>query len=157
MASEAAKKTAAPAKAPATNKDGSPRKAPVRKALKPLDFSQVKVTAIADKSKMREFKRTRGERDKEQLQIDNLVRQAHERWVAAGSPEVWEDCPGLHFRVPVDQFETLETRARRAGAYFDLAIRFGDRKVKDGYAEVVLVAKDKSERDNSSDDEASNR
>lgn len=134
----------AEAKTPKTNKDGSPRKAPVRKDLPPLDFGKLTVTAVADKDTMRSFKRTRGERDKEQVQIDNLVRQAHERWIAAGSPDVWDDCPGLHLKVPAAQYETLATRVRRSGAYFDLAIRFGSRKEANGYAEVVLVAKDKT-------------
>lgn len=136
---EAAKAAAAKTAAP------KQRKAPVRKDLKPLDFGKMTVTVVTDPAKLREFKRTRGERDKEQVQVDNLVRQAHERWVAAGRPEDWMDCQGaaLHIKVPADQYETVETRARRSGAYFDLAIRFGDRKVKDGYAEVILVAKDK--------------
>ena len=131
------------------------RKAPVRKDLKPLDFGKMTVTVVTDPAKLREFKRTRGERDKEQVQVDNLVRQAHERWVAAGRPEDWMDCQGaaLHIKVPADQYETVETRARRSGAYFDLAIRFGDRKVKDGYAEVILVAKDKPVRQEGMNDE----
>lgn len=133
----------AEAKTPKTNKDGSVRKAPVRKDLPSLDFGKLTVTAVADKDTMRSFKRTRGERDKEQVQIDSLVRQAHERWVAAGSPEVWEECPGLHLKMPTAQYDTLATRVRRSGAYFDLAIRFGSRKDSNGYAEVILVAKDK--------------
>ena len=126
------------------------RKPPVRKELKPLDFSQIKVTAASAET-MREFRRTRGPRDAEQRQVDNLIRQAHERWVSAGRPESWLESPGLHIRVPADQFETVENRARRSGAYFDLAIRFSNRVDKDGYAEVVLVAKDKPVKADDSD------
>jgi hypothetical protein len=127
-----------------------PRKPPVRKVLKPLDFSQIEIKA-ATPEVMKAFRRTKGPRDAEQTAVDDLIRRAHERWVAAGRPQSWLDSPGLHIRVPLDQFETVETRARRAGSYFDLAIRFSNRVDKDGYAEVVLVAKDKPVKDDESD------
>lgn len=131
------------------DKPKAARKPP--KVLKPLDFSQIEVkTATPDV--MRQFRRTRGPRDAEQKAVDDLIRRAHEKWNAAGRPESWVDTPGLYIRVPVDQFETIEARARRAGAYFDLAIRFSNRVDKDGYAEVVLVAKDKPAKVDESDD-----
>jgi len=127
---------------PETTAD-APKKTRERKVLAPLDFSQLAVRTIHDADTMRAFKRTRGERDPEQQQIDALVRRAYEHWVATGKGETWTESRGLHIRVPVGQYDTIYTRALRAGAFFDMAIRFSDRKDADGYAEVVLVAKDK--------------
>lgn len=129
---------------PKQNKDGSLRKPPVRKQRAALDFSQIKVTKATEET-LRQHRRTRGERDTEQKAVDTLVRQVHEAWVSAGRPEEWREQAGVavHLRIPSGQYETLEWRLRKAGEYFDVAIRLSDRTDVDGYVEFVFLAKDR--------------
>lgn len=110
--------------------------------LPPLDFTQIKVRA-ATKDDLLAHRRTMGTRDPEQVAADNLTRQAYDKWIEAGRPTDWLSSAGFHIRVPESQFETFEKRIRSAGQHYALAIRFGERKDSDGYAEVVLVVKDR--------------
>ena len=143
----AAKKTVAPAAA-------KPKKRAEPKVLPKLDFSAIEVRE-ATPDLMRDHRRTRVERDADQVAVDTLVRQAHERWVNAGRPESWVDsATGYALAVPKAQQEALETRIRRAGAFFSVSIRFGTPKdLGNGKVRILFFAKDRSEKD-ASDEEA---
>jgi hypothetical protein len=141
--------------APKVNKDGSVRKPPVRRDRPALDLASMKVVEVTNADTMRAFRRTRGERDKEQVIVDNLVRKAHEKWIGLGRPNDWNDSlSGYQISVPDAQFETVEWRIRRAGEYFDVAIRFGEVKHQDGYAVFIFIAKDRPVKEDVSNDSA---
>lgn len=112
--------------------------------LVPLDFNAIQVRSVK-KDDLIAHRRTKGERDKEQVATDNLARRAYDKWVEAGRPEMWLDAEdaGFHLRIPEAQFPTFEKRIRSAGMHYQLAVRLGQRVDVDGYAEVVLVVKDR--------------
>ena len=115
------------------------------KVLAPLDFSSIKVRETTADD-MRNHRRTKGTRDPEQVATDNLVRQAYDKWVESGKPTDWLASSGFHVRLPEGQFDTFVERVRRSGLHFSLAVRFGQRRDADGYAEVVMVVKDRVEK-----------
>lgn len=121
--------------------------------LVPLDFTAIKVRSVT-KDDLIVHRRTKGERDKEQIATDNLARQAYDKWVAAGRPETWLDAEdaGFHLRIPEAQFATFEKRIRNSGQHYQLAVRLGQRVDMDGYAEVVLVVKDRPKKDEGSEE-----
>jgi len=116
------------------------------KPLPPLDFTQIKVRATT-KDDLLAHRRTKGKRDPEQVATDNLTRQAYDKWLEAGSPTDWLDSSGFHIRLPEGQFETFEKRVRNSGQHYGLAVRFGQRIDSDGYAEVVMIVKDRPKKD----------
>lgn len=118
-------------------KKGAKRVAKTRPAL---DFGDIRVEAVNDRRTMAEYRRTRGERDAEQTQVDKIVSAAYDEWIAAGKPTAWTDQPGTFLSVPQAQAETLRWRVVKAGQHYGLKIRFGDQKDADGYAEVVFTA-----------------
>lgn len=157
-AETAAKKTAAAPAAPADK--AKPGRKPGTKAepkkLVPLDMSQIVVTKVQDPETMRDHRRSRGERDQDQVAIDSLVRESHKRWIEAGRPEEWGKCIAASYtlRVPKMAQDTVETRIRRAGTYFDVSIRFGVPKdLEGGFVQILFFAKDRPVKDAKSAEE----
>lgn len=141
--------TTAPAAATDPTK-GKPGRKPGQKAdpkpFLPLDFAQITVTKVQDPDTMREHRRARGERDQDQVAIDSLVRESHNRWVEAGRPEEWGKCISASYtlRVPGNVEDTVVRRIRRSASYFDVSVRFGASKALDGgNVQILFFAKDK--------------
>lgn len=148
---EAAKKTAA------SKPEGAKRE---RKPLATLDVKSIQVTAVNDAETMRKHRHERTERGADQRAIDDLVRQAHERWVNAGRPENWmESTTGYTLKVPEGQYDLLKAKIQKSGTYFNVAIRFGKRQESSGgYAELLFIAKDRAPKQEKTDgDEAASR
>lgn len=146
--------------APATAK-GKPGRKPGQKAEpKPfvkLDLTKMTVTKVQDPETMREHRRQRTERDEDQLAIDALVRQSHQRWVEAGKPSEWGKCISASYTlaVPKDWEDTIRRRIQRAGTYFSVAIRFGIvKELADGKVQILFFAKDRTEKDASESNES---
>lgn len=111
-----------------------------------LDLGKITVSETTRETIVR-HRRTKGERDPEQIHVDKIVEAAHKRWVEAGKPEEWLDSKGLKLRVPAGQMDTLVWRIQKSGTHLGLAIRLG-KPIRDGeYAETVLVVKDKPVKD----------
>lgn len=137
-------------------KKGSKRIAKERPAINFEAFEVRRATPEA----MVEHKPTRGQRDPEQVQIDNIVQQAWKTWIADGKPTDWLKQPGMTVTLPADQYETFTWRLGLAGTHYDLKVRIGQVEYFDQYAEddeagegpserfaeVVFVATDKPSR-----------
>jgi hypothetical protein len=126
-------------------KKGTKRVVKVRPALTIADGS---FQRVQDRTTMAQYRRTRGERDAEQRQIDAVVEAAWQDWQDAGRPTEWPDMPGTYWTGPKAEFETLQWRVHKAGQYFALKVRFGDIKEVVGengspYAECVFVVTDR--------------
>lgn len=126
----------------------------VPKVRPPLDFGDITVSRVTDRRTMADMRRTRGDRDPQQLQVDAIVDAAYNEWLEAGKPTAWVDQPGTFLSVPQDQAETLQWRVRQAGTHYALRIRFGDIKITDGYAEVVFTATDRPAKSDDAQDGA---
>lgn len=129
---------------PATRKHGYT--AP--KSSTPLDFASITVTKVTDKSTMQKFRRTRGERTKDQKLVDQLVSAAYAAWSESGKPTDWEDAHGMHVKVPTAQFETLRSKVGNSGQHLGYAVRFGSTAVDGKFTETVVIAKDKTQSEN---------
>lgn len=119
------------------------------KPFVPLDFSQIQVTEVQSPETMRQHRRT-AERDQDQQAVDTLVRKSHQRWIEAGKPEKWGECISASYtlRVPKAAQDTVERRIRRAGTYFEVAIRFGQPvELDNGHVQILFFAKDRSVKD----------
>ena len=83
-------------------------------------------------------------RTKEQQVIDELVTQAHNKWVDAGKPKAFAKSPGGRITITDEQYTLAVKAIRKAGAYYDLSIRFGkDLYPREGYVTVVFRASDR--------------
>jgi hypothetical protein len=139
--------------APAKKTAETAKKKAEPKPFVPLNFDAIAVTAVTSADTMRDHRRSRGERDEDQQAIDTLVRKAHQRWMEAGRPEEWvKQTTGYTLRVPNHVVDTVERRIRRAGQYFDLAIRFGKPvDLGNGHTQLLFIAKDRTEKDDAED------
>jgi hypothetical protein len=132
-------------------KKGSKRTA---KVLVPLDFSKITVAKVAPGAEMAAHRPTRGDRDAEQKQIDQLVRAGWDAWDEVGRPTDWEDQPGTYLSVPDEVVETVKTRVTRAGQFYKMSVRFGRIESTDGYSTVVFVVTNAKTRAKDDDAEA---
>jgi hypothetical protein len=117
-----------------------------------LDFNAAVFGTVTERKTMAEYRRTRGERDAEQKQIDAIVDAAYNAWIEAGKPTEWVDQPGTMWTGPKEQADTLMWRVHRSGQHYSLKIKFGDLKTYTGedgkeYAEVIFVVTDRPAND----------
>jgi hypothetical protein len=142
---KAAKSAAAPAKTDQV------KKTRVRKDYAPLDLTTIQAVPVS-RELLVKHRNTKGEREPEQIAVDKLVNTAYKRWVEAGKPQAWlESDTGYLMKMPKEQVETFMYRVRKAGTYYDVAIRFG--KVledEDGKSLVLFIAKDRPVKDEES-------
>jgi hypothetical protein len=132
---------------PETPATETPAKAP----LPALNLSGAKLAVVSPevlKVRQRSRGRTAAPRSKEQLIIDQLVKQAHDKWVAAGRPKAFAKSPGGQVTVPAEQQIVVERAIRKAGTYHDLSIRFGDSDPDDnGNVTIVFRVSDRPVKD----------
>lgn len=141
---------ATPAKATKTaasktpQKPGEEPKKRQRKDYKPLDFSAIQAEPVTSRETLVKHRNTKGERDPEQVAVDKLVKNAHQRWIEAGRPETWlESTTGYRLVMPTEQVETFVYRVRRAAVYYDVAVRFGKTIENGKMSELLFIAKDR--------------
>jgi hypothetical protein len=81
-------------------------------------------------------------RSKKQLSVDELVEKAYEKWVKAGSPAEMTKRPAGIAKVGKSANDVLwvQRAIRKAGAYLDMSIRFGQIVEYDNYTEVLFTA-----------------
>jgi hypothetical protein len=125
----------------------------VVKQRPPLNFDNINFVKVQPGMEMRTRRPTRGEREPEQVLVDNIVKEAYDNWTKQGRPTEWDEIEGTEATVPTVALETLQWRLRRAGGHFGMKIRFGDITSADGFSQVVFTATDKPERDDATDDE----
>jgi hypothetical protein len=145
----------------------APKKGQKRVAVerKPLDLQKISTYKVQPGMDMQTRRPAQRERDSEQIFFDDLVRQAWEIWNNLGRPTDWKDNEGTEIVLPtqlvkktrtvtnketgekktetyeVDELvDTAMWRVRRAGAHFDMKIRFGEISREDGYSSVVFTA-----------------
>jgi hypothetical protein len=125
----------------------------------PLEISAMTAAIVGPDvvAKRRRTLKGRGVRKGAQLEIDKLVRAAHEAWVKGGRPEEWEKRSGAQITVPASQAETLYTAMYNAGSFLGLRVRRGDVQEfeKDGkaFVDVVFTVTDvPAEEDKAADD-----
>lgn len=130
-----------------------------------INFEQFSVGRATTEA-MVEHKPVRGQRDPEQVQIDNIVQEAWKTWIADGKPTDWLKQPGTTVTLPAEQYETFTWRLGLAGTHYDLKVRIGqveyfnvyaeDDEAGEGpferFAEVVFVVTDKPSRNESAND-----
>jgi hypothetical protein len=115
-----------------------------RKKLPPLDLSDAQLSLVGP-DVLQARRKTRGsrERTKAQKTLDALVQKAYDKWVKDGRPDDFGKRPGGHVRVPESQLLSVKRAIYSAGKFLNMAIRFGDEILSDGYAEVVFSATDR--------------
>lgn len=72
----------------------------VTKVRAPINFADVSFGTVQPGFEMRMARPTRGVRDVEQQQLDQLVMVAWQAWDDANRPEAWDDTPGQIVTVP---------------------------------------------------------
>lgn len=109
------------------NTDKTETAAPEKPAVK-LDLTGAKLELVDD-SAMAEAQRPRTgkprARDAQQTALDEMVKQAHAKWVAAGRPEAFRKSPGGRVTVLAEQEEAITRAIRSSGNHLGKSIRFG--------------------------------
>lgn len=132
------------------------RKPRVVKERKPLTLGAVVARPVTDRTAMAKARRQRVARDDQQKAVDAIVEQTYELWKSNGRPDPtkWVDLAGsaMSLEVKEDEVDTLIWLIRKAGLYYQVRIRFGDVKKRDGNAVVVFVATDRPNGETEEDD-----
>lgn len=113
----------APAPAPA------PKTEATAKVETPADgFAPAPASLLADEATLRKTA-PRWQRKPEQLNMDNIVKQAHERWIKAGKPSQWGAMAAkgvvMTYFSDVDKSHALRQLVNRASALHEVRVRWG--------------------------------
>lgn len=108
-----------------------------------IDFSSV-VAGSPDADTVRALKPVKGTRTPEQEQTDNLIRQAHSKWVVAGRDmkvnfNVAHVGSIVHLRVAKEHREALKYRLQQSATFLQYRIRFG----KDHETDILFYVTDR--------------
>lgn len=114
-----------------------------KKDFAPIDFGSL-VAGTADADTIRTLKPVKGTRTPEQEQTDNLIKQAHAKWVSAGRDlkvnfNVNHAASIVHLRVAKEHREALKYRLQQSATFLQYRIRFG----KDHETDILFYVTDR--------------
>lgn len=134
---------------PATNATTSTPSTPGKRGRRPGTQPKVRLGIPAEFFKFRELderetaeaRRKREERSDQQKEVDEVVLNLWERYVAKGEPTNWADRPVFEWPVPVEHEETALFYIRKACQLYGRRQVLGDRVVYTDEATGIKMVK----------------